>query len=413
MSDSILNKKIVTRWNDNSHHTLATNLESESVPDIRQGEILVKMLYVPMHGSFWLACHPNAIHPRLNEFMEKGYFAFGNGGVGQVIASKEDPRQVREGDYVCVFGHVPCEHYDCYACNVLHRYVECDYNESGILGHGKNAPDGTYATYAVLPKYSYNVCYRESEHPTATQLMEFMFAFLMADVRNALTRHPDTLRQRRMLLIGAGYSGHIAAYIHNRSCPEAKIYVVDSNAKHLEAIKNIDPDDIETFQIPSEVVQELNSKHRNPAHRHELEQTIKTLAIKVREFFKGRSANLLFDSTSGNGAPLWDNAHILGPSMHCIPFGFGSQYIMLGKEIIQLSGLHIGMSRGVGNLRNRQETIELIKAGAGKFLNELLVSSSTELCGMEEAIKFIREMHAPPRQVHEIPHAYIAYQTKV
>ena len=58
--------------------------------------------------------------------------------------------------------------------------------------------------------------------------------------------------------------------------------------------------------------------------------------------------------------------------MHCIPFGFGSHYVLLSKDIIQLSGLHLGMSRGVGNLRNRQETIELIKAGAGRFLNELL-----------------------------------------
>lgn len=412
MSKPIITQKIVTRWSDGTHSGLVTTLESESIPELRPGEILVKMLYVPMHGSFWLACHPNAIHPRIREFMEKGYFAFGNGGIGQVVASKEDPRQVREGDYVCIFGHVPCEHYDCYACNVLHRYVECDYNESGILGHGKTAPDGTYATYAVLPKYSYNVCYRENEQPTKEQLKGFMFAFLMADVRNALTRHPDTLRQRRMLLIGAGYSGHIAAYIHNRSCPEAKIFVVDSNEKHLAAIKNIDPDDIETFLIDPDVVAELNSKHRNPAHRHELEGTIELLSLKVREFFKGRSANLLFDSTSGNGAPLWDNARILGPSMHCIPFGFGSQYIMLGKEIIQLSGLHIGMSRGVGNLRNRQETIELIKAGAGKFLNELLVQNSSELRGMEEAIAFIQEMHVPPKQVHEIPHAYIAPQAR-
>lgn len=401
------NQKIVTRWIDQSMTGLVTQLETEDVPEIKQGEILVEMLYVPLHGSFWLASHPNAIHPRLHEFMANNRFAFGNGGVGRVVASHEDPKIVREGDYVCVFGHLPCDHYDCYACNVLHRYVECDYGESGILGHGKNTPDGTYANYVVLPRYTYNVCYREAENPTESQLKSFMFAFLMADVRNALTRHPDTLRQRRMLLVGAGYSGQLAAYIHNRSCPEAKIFVADANPKHLDEIRQIDPDDIATFLIEPDVIAELNEKHHNPIYRHELKDVIERLSGAVKEFFGGRSANLLFDSTSGNSAPLWDNQQILAPSLHCIPFGFGSEFILLSKESIQLSGLHIGMSRGVGNLRNRQETIELIKAGAGEFLNKLLIANSQELNGMEAAMEFIGEMHHPARPVHEIPHAYM------
>ena len=65
------------------------------------------------------------------------------------------------------------------------------------------------------------------------------------------------------------------------------------------------------------------------------------------------------------------------------------------------------MSRGVGNLRNRQETIELIKAGAGEFLRELLIAESRCLFGMNEAIDFVSEMHNPPRAMHNIPHAYV------
>ena len=407
MSKEGENRQIVTRWASDRRDRLVTELELNTTPELKQGEVLVKMLYVPMHGSFWLASHPDVIHPRVDEFMADGRFAFGNGGVGQVIKSNEDPRVVREGDYVCVFGHIPCDHYDCYACNVLHRYVECDYGESGILGHGKNTPDGTYANYVALPRYSYNVCYREAEKPTEEQLKAFMFAFLLADVRNALTRHPDTLRQRRMILFGAGYSGQIAAYIHNRSCPEAKVFVVDSNAAHLEEIRKIDSNSVGTYLLRDDVVAELNGRHQNPGFRHELRDTISEISDAAKAFFGGRKANLIFDSTSGNSAPLWDNSEILAPSMHCIPFGFGSQYVLLSKEIIQMSGLNLGMSRGVGNLRNRQETIELIKAGAGEFLRELLIAESRCLFGMNEAIDFVSEMHNPPRAMHNIPHAYV------
>ena len=200
------------------------------------------MLYVPLHGSFWLASHPDGIHPRKAEFLKDERFVFGNGGVARVVQSTLGERDVAVGDYVCVFGHVPCDHYDCYACNVLHRYTECDYGESHILGHGKGSTEGTYGEVcgfaSLFPMTSATARPRK---PSREQLMAFMFGFLVADVRNALTRHPDTLRQRRMLLFGAGYSGQIAAYIHNRSCPEAKIFVVDSNSEYLKKIKGDRP----------------------------------------------------------------------------------------------------------------------------------------------------------------------------
>ena len=67
------------------------------------------------------------------------------------------------------------------------------------------------------------------------------------------------------------------------------------------------------------------------------------------------------------------------------------------------------MSRGVGNIRNRKEVIELIKAGAGKFINAKLLAGTKELHGINAAVSFIEEMQNPPRQLHEISHAYISF----
>ena len=67
------------------------------------------------------------------------------------------------------------------------------------------------------------------------------------------------------------------------------------------------------------------------------------------------------------------------------------------------------MSRGVGNIRNRKEVIELIKAGANKFINEQLLSGTKELKGLDDAIHFIKKMQEPPRQLHEISHAFISF----
>ena len=65
------------------------------------------------------------------------------------------------------------------------------------------------------------------------------------------------------------------------------------------------------------------------------------------------------------------------------------------------------MSRGVGNLRNRREVIELIKAGGSRFILRYLKGESRRLASLEEAIRFVEEQHEPPRMLHEIPHAYI------
>ena len=47
--------------------------------------------------------------------------------------------------------------------------------------------------------------------------------------------------------------------------------------------------------------------------------------------------------------------------------------ILLDDMRIQKSGLTITMTRGVGNQRNRKETIELIKRSKGKFISDLFL----------------------------------------
>ena len=49
------------------------------------------------------------------------------------------------------------------------------------------------------------------------------------------------------------------------------------------------------------------------------------------------------DCTSGNSAPLWTDGKLLKTTT-VIPFGFGSDHIVLSSEIIQKSGLTILMS---------------------------------------------------------------------
>ncbi|WP_375560315.1 alcohol dehydrogenase catalytic domain-containing protein [Bernardetia sp. OM2101] len=403
------NNQLYTTYTDSTHTKLHTQIRTTSIPSLEEGEILVEMCYVPMHGSFWLASHPNLLHPRKEEFLEKDYFVFGNGGIGKVIETNGKQSKVEKGDYVAILGHAPCTHYDCYSCTVLHRYTECDYNESTIIGHGKHSNDGTFAKYAVLPAYSWELCYKHYENPSEEELKAFMFSFLVADVRNAMTRHPDTLRMRRMLLFGAGYSGHLAAYLHQHSCPESKIVVIDTNKKRAASVVALNPDAITSYVISPQTAQLMNQQDcskEEPLIQNEI-QSIRDVA---RKHFKNRNANFLMDCTSGNSTMLWDNAKLLSPNTHCIPFGFGSKDIVIDKSLIQASGLNILMSRGVGNLRNRRETIELIKAGASKFINSSLIAHSKVLGGLEEAVSFVEAYQNPPLPLDQIPHAYIDFK---
>ena len=407
MNTEIVNHQIVTRWADSSKQRLVTSLEQKPTPSLSAGEILVRMRHVPLHGSFWLASHPDAIHPRRDEFMANGRFVFGNGGVGEVIASKDDKRHVKPGDFVCIFGHLPCDRYNCYACGVLHRYTECEYNESSIIGHGKHAPDGTYAEYVTLRRHAYEVCYRKEEAPKDEDLIAFMLGFLVADVRNALTRHPDSLRMRRMLLIGAGFSGHIGAYLHTRSSPETKVLAIDSSVDRIESIRALAPDSIETLLVPDDIAKLMSARGKRPSE-DALLPFIKSIEETIEHHFRGRKCNLLLDCSSGNTTPLWVNRNILGPTAHCILFGFGSSELTLNQPLMQCSGLTFMMSRGVGNIRNRKEVIELIKAGGCNAIRNHLIRHSRALTSLESAIQFIHEMQSPPRPLYQIEPAYIS-----
>lgn len=404
------NLQIKTVWKDESASSLKTVLVESECKDLLPGEILVEMFYVPIHGSFWLASHPQAIHPRIDEFMKDGGFVFGNGGVGKVVMTNLAEGEVEIGDYVCIYGHSPCNNYDCYACKVLHRYTECDYNEGKIIGHGKSSYNGTYSKYVILPKYSYEICFKAHEKPAKKDLMPFMYGFLLADVRNALTRHQDTLRMGRMLLVGAGQSGQLAAYLHSNTCPESKIFLVDASVSNISKVKDIKNANVKTFVIPSDIAEQLNKNQKNIGFRQELKSVIHEIKKQMREHFNNRNCNLIFDSSSGNGAPLWDNEEILAPSSHCIVFGFGSEYVLLTKEIIQISGLNIMTSRGVGNIRNRKEVIELIKAGANDFIYSQLISNAKELKGIDEAIEFVNDTHESNLSFHEIEQSYISFK---
>ena len=386
------NKQIFTSWKSKKKDQLRTELRSNLIRKLKPHEILVKNIHVPIHGSFWLAADPNLKHPRINEFMNKGGFVFGNGGIAQVIKSSPFFPNVKKGDYVSIFGHTPCANYDCYACTVLHRYTECEYENGEILGHGKEANDGTFAEYTILPPQSYEICFRKSDSPSKKKLMPMMLSFLVADVRNALTRLPDVLKSQRMMLFGAGFSGKIAAYIYSKSSPGSKIFAIDYSKSRLRQLKKIIPCNVETLLIPKRLADELDKINQNVGFRNILTKYIEEISEKSSKFFENKNVNLLMDCTSGNTAPLWTDGKLLKETMTVIPFGFGSDHIVLNKDIIQKSGLTVLMSRGVGNIRNRRETIELIKSDESvSFFTELL-KDSIEKKGITNAIKFIQDV---------------------
>ena len=382
-------RQIATRYADATRVRLVTELVERPLRPLRPGEILVEVLVVPIHGSFWLATHPDGLHPRKEELLSNGHFVFGNGGVGRVVATTDAGADVQVGDVVAIFGHVPCAHPDCHACTVEHRYAECGYGESAILGHGP-AFDGTYSQYVVLPPHSYEVAFRAGDKPGARAMRALAFAFLVADVRNALTRSPDTLSKERVLLVGAGLSGRIAAHLLLRATPGARFVVVDVSEAHALEVKALRPDAIEVV-VPGAG----------------LGAAIGGIADAARRHFGGAPCNLVFDASSGDSAPLWTNARVLSPGTECIQFGFGSTRLNLDRDVIQVSGLTFRTTRGVGTVANRREVVDLLKSDDASFVDRFLFAGSTRLGSLEAAITFIRTQQEPPRAFQEIPRAHI------
>jgi threonine dehydrogenase-like Zn-dependent dehydrogenase len=398
---SIKNTQIKTSWGDKSRKTLKTELFEGDLHPLRDGEILVKMLYVPIHGSFWLASNPNMVHPRIKEFMESGSFVFGNGGVGVVVSLSKDIKDVDLGDFVTIFGHAPCKHKDCLSCYKKHRYVECDYSEGKIIGHGKKSGDGTYSEYVVLPKYSYEICFRKNEKIKRDVLEALMYAFLFADVRNALTRNEKFLEKRRVLILGAGQSGQLAAFLISKLNPKAKVIITDIDSSRLKNSVKINPQNIYGYKLNEKLLRSLNLEKPN---KYLLEKELLGIKNFSKKIFGGKNIDMIFDASSGNSIPLWANTKILSPNSLTIVFGFGSKNTVLDRKIFQISGLEIMVSRGVGNLRNRKDVIDLIKKDGFKFINKNLKNKALELKGLEKAINFIKKHQGKKIGV---PQAYI------
>jgi len=404
----IRNQQIRTWQTGDGGRTLETGIVEQPIKSLQSGEILIEVLFVPVHGSFWLASHPDGIHPRHDEFVVDGGFVFGNGGVGRVISVAEGCRRIHPKDYVSVMGHLPCAHESCYACRVLHRYTECDFGEGKIVGHGKGAPDGTFSRYCILPEIACEICFSPHNPPSEQELMPYMFGFLFADVRNAMTRDPDSLSKQRMLLFGAGYSGHLAAWLLLQSCPQAKILVVDPLEERLESITQIDPESIQTVALPWPLADALIAHHHDRKEGKELAGAIERIDSRMRDYFGHRKCDLVFDASSGNAAPLWADARVLSPGTHCIPFGFGSDRLIFNAECCQISGLRILMSRGVGDVGNRRAAIELIRSGAADIISRQLIAGAQRLEGLDQALAFIKAQHKLPGTVYRAPRAYIA-----
>jgi threonine dehydrogenase-like Zn-dependent dehydrogenase len=380
----------------------------QSLGSLRSGEILVEVLFVPIHGSFWLASHPAGLHPRYDEFVEDGGFVFGNGGVGRVLAVAQDCQCIQPGDYVSVMGHLPCENSDCYSCQDLQRYTECEYGESKIVGHGKGAPDGTYAQYCVLPEIACEICFAESERPSEKELMPYMFGFLLADVRNALSRDRATLRSRRILLVGAGYSGHLAAWLLLRNSPEVRIVVADTQEERLESIRRMAPNSISTIRLPQPLKDHDGMDLSDSQDRSWWEKSLGLVASRIADCFGFRRCDLVFDASSGNTTQVWANTRILGPNTTCIPFGFGSDSLLLSKQSLQISGLRILTSRGVGDAENRQAAMELIRDGAADVIYQGMLNGAQRLEGLDQALSFIKSQQKQPGLLRRPPKAYIA-----
>lgn len=383
--------QIVCKWENNFKKKVITLKARKKLKKLNKGEILVKNIYVPVHGSFWLSSSEKPAHPRIEEFLEKNYFVFGNGGVAKIVDKHISVDEVEIGDYVAVFGHYPCNNYDCYSCRVLHRYTECQYGQGKIIGHGKDSYDGTFSEYTILPKYSYELCFKRKDKPTNKDLMPFMYSFLLADVRNALTRIPELYKNNRMVLFGAGQSGSLAAYLFSNSSPNNKIFIIDNDLKKIQNLRKNIVSDIDYFIINKNLSNQLNKKIPSYDFADLINETIDEIAKKLNKFFNNKNLGLLMDCSSSNTSLLWSNNKILKENSFVIPFGFASNMILLDDMTIQKSGLTIMMSRGVGNQRNRKETIELIKRSKGNFIYNLFIKNAIKVRGIDNMIDKISQ----------------------
>ena len=373
------NKQIVTKWKDEQKNSLVTSLESRQLKPLSSNSLLIKILAVPTHGSFWSATNFRASFPRLDELLQNGEFVFGNGGVGQVVEVGKTVRKAKVGDFVAIFGHIGCQYDDCYACRTAQRYVECEYGESATLGQGTY--DGTYAEYTLIPEESLEVCYNYEEKPHLTDLLPMAFAFLVADVRNALTRIPNTLSRNRVLLISAGLSSHIAAKIILDANKAASIFVIEPNNSRLQSLISLDPNRIDGIDFNSQTL----------VGDREIKELSLLLGSKMRTHFDKKNCNFVIDCASADASSIWFNDRILSHDTMCIFFGFGVKEVNISSKLIQKSGLIIQFSRSPGDSQNQRSVIQFLKSSSGKsFIEQYFIKKMQHFDSWEKFETYIK-----------------------
>ncbi|MGE4552088.1 MAG: hypothetical protein AB7D57_03190, partial [Desulfovibrionaceae bacterium] len=199
-----------------------------------------------------------------------------------------------------------------------------------------------------------------------------MFAFLAADVRNALTRDPDLLRRRRVVLVGAGLSGRMAARLILDHNPEARILAVDVAEANARALADLDPARSAALALDP-------ADPEAPAR----------LAREAEAFFRGRPCDLLLECSSGHTTPLWAHPGFFRPGLCCLLFGFGLRGLTLTPALLQCSGVKILTSRGVGTADNRRETVRLLAGPFGDFVRQHFVRRLTLLPSLEEVARLV------------------------
>lgn len=335
------------------------------LPELGPTEVLARVEAVPLHGSFWMAVHPTLRHPRHRELVERGGFVFGNGGLAQVVRSGS-MSGVFPGTWVAVHGHFPCSQPECQACRVHGRFVECRNGGSGILGHGRGAPDGLLADLAVLPAGAFEPITPLGVH----EAMSATLSFLVGDVRNALLRgtnpeEPPT----SILILGAGLSGTLAAALASQMWPQARVLVVDGREASLARLRRLPW----VGTPPAAAHLHIDQANPDPGRR--------ALAVLLRAHIDGLP-NLIFDTIDGAASAVWAAPEIVSHGTSCVCFGFHREAMNLSPAVLQCAGLRVFAPRGVGDLRNVKASVAWC-LGAGRSFVAALLSTFEQVQSIE------------------------------
>lgn len=113
-------------------------IEDVKEPRIKEGEILIKVLYS-------LTCGTDLKAYERGHALIKYPVILGHEYVGEVIENKSDNKELKEGDIITGANSAPC--YNCYYCRKK-DYSLCENLHEIILGIAKN---GSFSEYMVIP----------------------------------------------------------------------------------------------------------------------------------------------------------------------------------------------------------------------------------------------------------------------